>query len=138
MTRPPVRSRLLGWLVGSAVGGLLLALPDTGPRVFSFSRTHGPSAADLVGMVVVVVAWLPVGWLIWRHRRALRGRTGRLAAGLALVGVALLAVTIRADLGLWWLLAVTLLVAAQLFALASIARRSRGGGGDASGAPAPG
>ncbi|SCF27838.1 hypothetical protein GA0074695_5090 [Micromonospora viridifaciens] len=136
MTRSSVPRRILVWLVGSALGGLLLALPDSGPRLFSFSRTHGPSLVDLLGMVIAVVAWLPVVWLIWRHRSALRDRTGRLAAGLALVGVVLLAVTIRADLGLWWLLPVAMLVAAQLMALASIARRPTGGG--AGGAPAPG
>ncbi|MBM0225129.1 MULTISPECIES: hypothetical protein [Micromonospora] len=121
MTRPPVASRLLGWLVGSAAGGLLIAMPDTGPRLFSFSRTHGPSLVDFVGMVIAVVAWLPAVWLIWRHRRALRGLTGWLSAGLALVGVALLTVTIGGDLGLWWLVPVTLLVVAQLIAMGSLA-----------------
>ncbi|MFJ8580645.1 hypothetical protein [Micromonospora sp. NPDC093277] len=124
MTRPPVRGRLLLWLVGSAAGGLLLALPDSGPRLFSFSRTHGPSLVDLLGMVIAVVSWLPVVWLISRHRSALRGGAGRGSAGLAVAGVVLLVVTIRGDLGLWWLAPVTLLVAAQLIALVSIARES--------------
>ncbi|MFG2040684.1 hypothetical protein [Dactylosporangium sp. NPDC048998] len=117
--------RVLVWLAGSAVGGLLIALPDSGPRLFSISRTHGPSLVDSVGMVVAVAAWLPVIWLIWRSRSALRGTTGRVCAGLALAGIVLLVVTIRSDLGLWWLLPVTLLVAAQLLALASLAREPR-------------
>ncbi|MFU8873737.1 hypothetical protein [Micromonospora sp. SL4-19] len=124
MTPPPVLSRILVWLVGSAAGGLLIALPDSGPRLFSFSRAHGPSLVDFLGMVIAVVAWLPVVWLIWRHRAALRGLIGWLLGGLALAGGALLAVTIRADLGLWWLAPVTLLVVAQLLALGSLARRA--------------
>jgi len=136
MTRPPIRSRLLVWLVGSATGGLLLALPDSGPRLFSFSRTHGPSPVDFLGMIIAVAAWLPVVWLIWRRRSALRGGAGAGSAGLALVGVLLLAVTIGGDLGLWWLAAVTLLVAAQLIALVSIARESRAGNGPSPDVPA--
>ncbi|MEU2615348.1 hypothetical protein ABZ570_27795 [Micromonospora sp. NPDC007271] len=101
MIRSSVPRRILVWLVGSAAVGLLIALPDSGPRLFSFSRTHGPSLVDLLGMVVAVVAWLPVVWLIWRHRSALRDPAGRLSAGLAVAGVILLTVTIRGDLGLW-------------------------------------
>jgi hypothetical protein len=55
---------------------------------------------------------------------------------LALVGVALLTVTIRGDLGLWWLVPVTLLVVAQLIAMGALARppgRREGGEAGSSG-----
>jgi hypothetical protein len=55
----------LTWAIGSVVGSVLIILPDSDARVFSFSRTHGPSTVDLIGMTVMVGAWLPLVALIW-------------------------------------------------------------------------
>ena len=115
-----VLRRIWMWLAGSAVGGAVLALPDEGPRIFSFSRTHGPSAVDLVGMLVLVAAWVPVALLLWSERASLRGGWSRGAAVLAVVGTTLLVVTISRDLRGWWIGAVVVLVAAQLMALRSL------------------
>ena len=115
-----VLRRIWMWLAGSAVGGAVLALPDEGPRIFSFSRTHGPSAVDLVGMLVLVAAWVPVALLLWSERASLRGGWSRGAAVLAVVGTTLLVVTISRDLGGWWIGAVVILVAAQLMALRAL------------------
>ena len=115
-----VLRRIWMWLAGSAVGGAVLALPDEGPRIFSFSRTHGPSAVDLVGMLVLVAAWVPVALLLWSERASLRGGWSRGAAVLAVVGTTLLVVTISRDLGGWWIGAVVVLVAAPLMALRAL------------------
>lgn len=114
------------WLAGSAIGGAVVAIPDTGPRLFSFSETHGPSALDLVGMVLLVASWVPIAALIWSERRLVRGTSRRWAAVLAVVGAALLVVTIGLDLGPSWFAAVALLVAAQAVALRAIARGTGG------------
>ena len=122
MTSAPVRRRTGVWLLGSAAGVAILALPDTGERVFSISATHGPSAIDLVGMVLVVGSWLPIAALLpamWRTSR----RARRPATVLAVVGAAALAVTIGGDLGWTWMVAVAMLVAAQA---ALIVEASRG------------
>jgi len=115
-----VRLRTATWIVGSAVGGAVLALPDEGPRLFSFSRTHGPSAVDLFGMLVLIAAWVPVALLLWSERASLRGGWSRGAAALAVVGTTLLVVTISRDLGGSWIGAVVVLVAVPLMALRAL------------------
>jgi hypothetical protein len=115
--RARVRRRLVGWAAGSLLGLVVLALPDTGPRVFSLSPGHGPSALDLGGVVLLVAAWLPVPVLLCSRPRPFRGAAARVAAGLVVVGVLTLAVTIRGDLGAWWLVPVALLVGVQVAGL---------------------
>ena len=109
--------RSIGWLVGSAIGGLIVALPDSDDRVFSFSQTHGPSPLDLVGVVVLVVAWVPVAVLLPSLWRSVKRGTAWFAGVLSVFGTAALIVTIGADLGWWWLAAVAILVVAQLVLL---------------------
>ena len=109
--------RSIGWLVGSTVGGLVVALPDSDDRVFSFSQTHGPSPLDLVGVVNLVGSWLPVAVLLPSLWRMVKGRTAWFAGILAVLGTAALLVTIGADLRWWWLGAVAMLVFAQLVLL---------------------
>ncbi len=128
MTRQPthrrerdVRRRTAVWLGGSAIGAGIVALPDRGPRLFSLSETHGPSAVDLVGTTVLVAAWLPVASLLWSRRRSMGGAWRRASAVVVGAGVLLLVVTIGLDLGSWWVLPVALLVAAQLLALRAVA-----------------
>lgn len=122
-----MKGRISTWLAGSVVGAAVLALPDEGPRVFSFSETHGPSAVDLVGMLVLVAAWVPVAVLIWSERASLRGGWGRGAAVLGVAGTVVLVMAISLDLGGWWIGAVPALVVAQLMALhaASCAQNHR-------------
>jgi hypothetical protein len=122
--RRSARIRLATWLSGSAVGAAVIALPDSDDRVLSFSRTHGPSLIDAIGMVILVLVWLPVVALLWSQRALLRGRAARLAALLAVVGTALLAIAIGFDLGPVWVAPVALLVGAQVLAVAVIARRT--------------
>jgi hypothetical protein len=109
------------WVAGSAAGVAVLALPDAGPRVVSFSETHGPSAVDLAGMALLIGAWIPVAALIWSERASLHGRLGRRAALVGAVGAAALVLTIGHDLGASWVAAVILLLAAQAMALEAVA-----------------
>ncbi|HEX2072500.1 MAG TPA: hypothetical protein VHF92_01845 [Geodermatophilus sp.] len=115
--RRTVRRRSLLWVAGSVVGTAVIALPDTGPRIFSFSQTHGPSAPDLIGVVIVLATWLPVPVLLCSRHRPFRGAAGRLALALMVLGLAGLAVTIRFDLGAWYLVPVALLVGIQVVGL---------------------
>jgi hypothetical protein len=109
--------RSVGWLVGSAIGGFIVALPDADDRVFSFSQTHGPSPLDLVGVVVLVVAWSPVAVLLPSLWRSVSRGAAWFAGVLSVVGTTALLLTIGADLGWWWLAAVVILVVAQLVLL---------------------
>ena len=124
--RWPIRRRLATWVVGSVLGAGILALLDADDRVFSFSPTHGPSPLDLAGRVILLLAWLPIGSVLWNGRRALAGPPARIAFVLLAVGAIMLVVTIRLDLGATYLIAVAMLLAAQLLALRVVAK---GGGG---------
>jgi hypothetical protein len=113
------------WLAGSALGAGIVALPDDDDRVLSLSATHGPSAVDLVGTLVLVAAWLPVPATLWRRRDRVPRRTWLAASALLVVGVVWLVTTIGLDAGWWWLPAVALLVAAQVLLLAAAGRPGR-------------
>ena len=118
------------WLAGSALGVLLIGLPDDDDRVVSLSEGHGPALVDLVGIVVLVGAWLPLVAALWAGRRALAPGE-RVAVGGALVaGAAVVAVGVALDLGPSWVVGVVLLVAAQL-AVLHRAWRAAGAGADA-------
>ena len=114
------------WVAGTALGTAVLALPDTGPRVFSLSGTHGPSVIDLVGISLLVGTWLPTAALIWSSRRDVRNRRGLLA--LAAVGLLVLVVTITSDLGWTWIVGALILLGAQVIAVRMILRRPAGMG----------
>lgn len=113
MTGKSVMWRFVGWLFGSGVGGMIVALPDSGERVFSLSETHGPSPLDLVGVVVLLGSWLPVAVLLPSLWLMAKRGTAWAAGVLAMLGLVALIVTIGADLGWWWLAAVAMLVVAQ-------------------------
>ena len=134
MKAPPSRARvrraLTTWVVGSALGVGVIAVPDD-DRAFSLSETHGPGVLDLVGIVVLTAAWVPVAAVLWAGRAVLATRGGAVVAVLFVLGGALLAVTIAADLGAWYLLGVAVLVVAQLVALRLVAGRAEGPRADA-------
>ncbi len=115
VSRPPAGLALAWWVVWSIPGVALLATPDADTRLFSFSADHGPSPTDVVGMLVLIVGWLPVAWALVRHPNP-ESPTWRAAVLVALGGAVALAVTIRLDLGRWWLLAAATVVAAQVVA----------------------
>lgn len=101
------------WIVGSVVGAAIVALPDSGERIFSLSRTHGPSPLDLLGVAVLVGSWLPSAVVLPFLWRAAGDVPARLSVALVVVGAAGLAITIAADMGWVWLIAAAMLVAAR-------------------------
>jgi hypothetical protein len=98
----------------------IIALPDPDHRVFSLSRTHGPSSIDLVGVVVLLLAWAPVVALLWSSRGRLTGRIRRIPTVLATTGMVWLVVTVAGDVAGLWLVGVGMLTAAQLIALGAL------------------
>lgn len=109
------------WLGLSLVGMLIVALPDDGSRIFSFSEDHGPSALDGIGVVVLVAGWLAFVFPFWRSRRAIGHR--RLLTTATVAGLLLVFWSVATDSGSWWLLGAALSVVAQLVAAASAIRR---------------
>ena len=113
---------MLGLLAVAAAGLVIVALPDTGPRLVTFSRTHGPSALDAAGLLLLLVAWLPIPVGLVRHRRSVPRSAWLAGAGVAVVAGAALVIAIRDDLAWWWA-PVAALVALQLVLLGVATRR---------------
>ena len=91
--------------------------PCRKPVSYTHLRAHGPSLVDGLGMVILIAAWVPLVALLWSSLSALRCGFGFGAATLAVGGAVLLAVTIGGDTGAEWLIAVGMLIAAQLMAV---------------------
>ena len=114
----------LAWAAANIIGGVVIALPDEGPRLFSLSRTHGPSAIDAVGAALVLGGWIVLdAATIVRWRADDRRRIPLAAIGLVVLGIAILVPSIALDLGAWWVLGAGLVAAVQVWAAATVARR---------------
>lgn len=124
MDKASLRSRSLLWMAGSATGAFIVALPDSGERVFSLSETHGPSPLDLFGVIVLIGSWLPVAVLMPRMWRAMDSGRRRTLGALAIAGAIALLITIGYDLGWTWLMAVAALVAVQILLVANAWREA--------------
>jgi hypothetical protein len=113
-----MKTALLVWLGLTAVGAAVVALPDRGPRVVSFSRAHGPGVVDAVGIAVMLTGWVVFLVALWRRRQriALRANTPRgLAVAFVLgLGAGLVVASVAADVSYWWVIGVACLVGAQL------------------------
>lgn len=91
---------LARWGVLSLAGSAVVAVPDSGPPIVPFSRTHGPSLVDAVGVVLLLVGWAAFLLPLWRYRRAISHR-GLLVAAVT-IGAALLGWSVATDTGMWW------------------------------------
>lgn len=97
----------------TALGAVVLALPDDDARVFSFSAGHGPAPLDLVGIAIVAVglAAYVAGLVIARRR--LRGRDAAVALAACVPASALAARSVATDAGAWWVAGVSVALAAM-------------------------
>ena len=98
-----VTDGLIAWMVFSVVGVLIVLAPDEGGRVFSFSEGHGPSAQDLVGVIVIMLGWLAFLIPLFGSRAMIWRRSGWFMV-VALAGLGLLVWSVATDTGSWWVL----------------------------------
>lgn len=123
MVRERLIRGLIGWLVLSAVGIVIVALPDEGERIMSFSVGHGPSLVDALGMLMLVLGWLLFVVPLWRLRSSIRWRR---RLGLVAMSAAVLTVwSVVTDTGAWWVLGAAVLVAVQVVAAGSALTHTR-------------
>ncbi len=119
------RRRWALWALCSVVGVVIIALPDRDQRLVSFSRDHGPSLVDAVGVTVLLGGWLVLDHAAWGRRKLLVTRLGRgpllVGALLAGLGVGVVIVSVLEDLGYWWLAGGALTAAVQLVAALTVA-----------------
>jgi hypothetical protein len=115
---------VLAWLVCSVLGAVVIALPDSDRRVFSLSAAHGPSAVDLLGVLLMLAGWALFLRALRRARRQADPARAPGAIPLTIgVGLGLLLASVT-DYPHWWLLGAILLIAAQL-AFARFVTRAR-------------
>lgn len=99
------------------IGFIVVALPDSGPRLFSISREHGPSLQDGIGLMLLLVAYALLVAGAWRNKGKLKAyyhstffRTGLFLAGL---GLGLVIASVAGDFSAWWVVGVIFLVVVQ-------------------------
>jgi hypothetical protein len=87
-------------------GIVIVALPDSGERLFSISRDHGPSMQDAVGLILMFIGY---AWFLrqtWRRREKLFQYKNRLSFRLIppfiVIGIVLIIVSVINDYGYWW------------------------------------
>jgi hypothetical protein len=120
------RGVLVWWLVWSAAGVAVIALPDNGPRLIAFSGEHGPGLLDAAGIIMLVVGSAALWWYLIRHRARLSATVASVrtlwtfAAG---VGVGLVLASVAGDFSAWWVVGAGLLAALQIAMFATLARR---------------
>jgi hypothetical protein len=116
---------ILWWLLWSAAGVVVIALPDRGPRLVSLSAAHGPSLLDAVGILLLLAGTAGPWWFIWRRRSRLdavaaAGRRVLLVASG--VGAGLLVASVLGDFTAWWAVGAGILTAVQVAVFAAVAR----------------
>ena len=114
-----IRALVFALLAGPGLG--LVALPDDGPRLFSLSDAHGPSALDGAGLVLVIAGWLVLLSPAWRRRHLITCHAGHplfdLGVGLFGLGIGLVVASVVSDFAGWWAVGAALLGLVQLGAL---------------------
>ena len=108
------------WALCSLVGVTLIALPDRGRRLFSFSPAHGPSLVDGIGVIILVAGWVVPLVAIWKARALLGARASRRGARLALflagAGVGLLTASVFGQFEGWWAIGAVTIALVQVYA----------------------
>jgi hypothetical protein len=116
------RAALVWWLAWSVVGVALIALPDTGPRLITFSGAHGPGLLDIAGIVLLLVGNAGFWRYLWRGREAF-SPLPPLWAFIAGLGAGLVIASVAGDFGAWWAVGAALLLAVQGALFARTVRR---------------
>ena len=128
-----MRRAVVFWAVLTAVGALIVALPDDGRRLVSFSQAHGPSRLDALGIGVLLAGWAAFLAALWRRRGRLAwGAGARWTAAGAFgggLGAGLVVASAAADFRHWWAVGALVLLAAQLLAAYAATRPDAASGG---------
>ena len=121
-----MRAALVVWAACSAVGVAIVALPDDGPRIVSFSEAHGPSALDALGIGFLLVGWAAFVAALWRRRERVAARAGTgwaLGGPFALgLGAGLVIASAASDYPHWWVVGASVLLVVQVLAAYAAAR----------------
>ena len=67
------------------LGFITLILPDNGEPVFKLNRMHGPSTQDLVGLILIFIAWAYSFVIIFNEGQNVVGKIGRKNVSLLII-----------------------------------------------------
>ena len=102
-----IRIRILVIFVLMVLGFVIVALPDTGPRLFSISSNHGPSLQDAVGLFLILLPYSCLVAMSWRRREKVRiyQNSSIFKIGLFLfgLGLGLVVASVFNDHQYWWI-----------------------------------
>ena len=89
------------------LGVFIVALPDSGPPLFTIGGGHAPAPVDVVGLVLVIAPWAYMMFYALRKWRRVLTKLGRhVAAGtlmLAVMGLVVTAVFLSEEGPAWWI-----------------------------------
>jgi hypothetical protein len=118
---PAMRRALLFGVSLIAGGVIVVALPDSGQRLFSLSGRHGPSLVDAIGVAFLLAGWVVVVVAVVRRGERVARRAGvwgvTAAVIVAALGLALIGWGVVGDHGPWWVAGVALVVLPQIWAI---------------------
>ena len=99
------------------LGIIIIALPDSDVRLFSFSKDHGPSLQDLTGLVVILIPYLWFVWNSWKRRdRVLEYKHSvffQLGIFFSGTGLGLVIASVRNDYPYWWFYGIGVIIVVQ-------------------------
>jgi hypothetical protein len=67
------------------LGFITLILPDNGEPVFKLNRMHGPSTQDLVGLILIFIAWYYSFVIIFNEEQSVVEKIGRKNVSLLII-----------------------------------------------------
>jgi len=102
------------------VGIIIIALPDSGDRLFSISKEHGPSRQDGIGLVLILIPYMMLVMQVWKKKEKLvkyrDSKWFRASLFLAGLGSGLLIASVISDYKYWWVYGIIVLIAVQAVA----------------------
>jgi hypothetical protein len=87
-------------------GFLILILPDDGTAVFRLNEKHGPSWADILGLLLIGIGWAGLSYravINWKLITETFGKTNARLL-LALYCISILGIAIALTIGIEWIL----------------------------------
>ncbi len=111
-----IRSVLV-FIICMIVGSFVISLPDTGPRLYSFSEAHGPSIIDFIGIVVLLTGWTVLMTGLWKRRDQIFIYNGSKLFIICIFmigfGSGLIVASVVSDFPYWWVLGAIILLIIQ-------------------------
>ncbi|GIH08942.1 hypothetical protein Rhe02_70090 [Rhizocola hellebori] len=107
---------LAAFALVSAAGAVIVALPDSGPRL-EISQAHGPGIVDLAGIALLLSGSGILWWYLWTARASLSRSPARLQHAWIFgtgLGAGLILASVANDFAGWWAIGATALLAVQL------------------------